>query len=100
MTHGYEQAYTFVEGVYDRYIDFESFIRNDDNFKSLLLEYAQGQKMDLPKYQTIDEYGPGHNRTFEVKVFIGEDVIGYGKGKSKKKAEQEAAREALQTLGI
>ena len=57
MTQGYDHAFRFVEGVYDKYIDFDSFIRKDDNFKSLLLEYAQGQKMDLPKYQTIDEYG-------------------------------------------
>ncbi len=100
LTHGYEQAFLFVEGVYDRYIDFDSFVLKDDNFKSRLLEYAQGQKMDLPKYLTIDESGPGHNRTFEVKVIIGDDVMGFGKGKSKKKAEQEAAKEALQSLGI
>ncbi len=100
VTKGYAEAYRFVEDVYDRHIDLEQFVQNDDNFKSLLLEYAQGKKLDLPRYQTIDEYGPGHSRTFEVEVLIGDDVMGQGKGKSKKKAEQEAARMAIQSLGI
>jgi ribonuclease-3 len=100
ITKGYREAYRFVEMVYDRYIDFDDFVQNDDNFKSLLLEYAQGKKLDLPKYQTVDEYGPGHSRTFEVEVYIGDERMGQGKGKSKKKAEQEAARVAIQSLGI
>ena len=100
VTKGYKEAYAFVERVYDRFIDFDAFVHNDDNYKSLLLEYAQGRKLDLPKYITVDEYGPGHSRTFEVDVFIGQERMGQGKGKSKKKAEQEAARMAVESLGI
>jgi ribonuclease-3 len=47
----------------------------------------------------VNESGPGHNRTFEVVVLIGDDEFGTGIGKSKKKAEQLAAEVALQVLG-
>ncbi|HBQ61297.1 MAG TPA: ribonuclease III, partial [Balneolaceae bacterium] len=71
-----------------------------DNYKSALLEYAQAEKMEIPKYELITESGPGHNRTFEVQVLIGEKQMGTGKGKSKKKAEQKAAKEALKMLKV
>ena len=56
--------------------------------------------MEIPKYELITESGPGHNRTFEVQVLIGEKQMGTGKGKSKKKAEQKAAKEALKMLKV
>ena len=56
--------------------------------------------MSLPEYRVVDEKGPGHNRTFKVKVSIGTEIFGNGTGKSKKKAEQEAARNALQILDV
>jgi ribonuclease-3 len=56
--------------------------------------------MSLPEYRVVDEKGPGHNRTFKVEVSIGTEIFGNGTGKSKKKAEQEAARNALQILDV
>ncbi|NBB76654.1 MAG: ribonuclease III, partial [Bacteroidetes bacterium] len=58
------------------------------------------EKLPLPKYKVIDEKGPGHNKTFYVSVSIGKEELGEGVGKSKKGAEQEAARDALSRLGI
>ena len=46
-------------------------------------------------YQIISEEGPHHDKTFIAEVIIGEKVLGEGKGKSKKEAEQNAARVAL-----
>ena len=67
----------------------------DENYKSQLLEYAQASRLAIPVYQIISEQGPHHDKTFIAEVIIGEKVLGEGKGKSKKEAEQNAARVAL-----
>ena len=54
--------------------------------------------MSLPYYQVVSESGPGHNKEFEIMVSVDSEYLGTGKGKSKKSAEQEAAKEALKTL--
>ena len=59
-------------------------INKTDNYKSALLELAQSMKKPIPHYELINETGPGHNKTFEVKVMVGERELGKGKGKSKK----------------
>ncbi|MCK9212556.1 MAG: ribonuclease III [Ignavibacteriaceae bacterium] len=70
----------------------------DENFKSQLLEYSQAARIENPKYIVIGESGPEHDREFTVQIKIGEKIWGEGKGKSKKSAEQEAAKIALQTI--
>jgi ribonuclease-3 len=69
-----------------------------DNYKSLLLEYAQANKMEIPTYHVIEEKGPGHDKTFKIEVLVDDEPISTGVGKSKKKAEQQAARVALDIL--
>lgn len=98
ITSGYAEAYRFVNRVYHDHIDFDTLLNTMDNFKSALLEYTQAERMPLPVYELVSESGPGHNKTFEVKVVVGDRVLGTGTGKSKKKAEQVAAEVALQTL--
>ena len=70
----------------------------DENYKSQLLEYAQANKLAVPVYQIISEEGPHHDKTFVAEVVIGEKVLGEGKGKSKKEAEQNAAQVALKKV--
>lgn len=81
---------------------FDEVIQDElhTNFKSMLLEYSQSQNMGSPCYhvQAID--GPDHERTFTIQVKIQDDILGAGTAKSKKRAEQLAAREALRTLYI
>ena len=67
----------------------------DENYKSQLLEYAQANKLDIPNYQIISEDGPHHDKTFTAEVIIEGKILGEGKGKSKKEAEQNAAQVAL-----
>jgi ribonuclease III len=67
----------------------------DENYKSQLLEYAQANKLDIPIYQIISEDGPHHDKIFTAEVIIEGKVLGEGKGKSKKVAEQNAAQVAL-----
>ena len=54
----------------------------------------------LPSYFTVGEKGPDHNKEFEVEARLGSNVIGRGFGRSKREAEQNAAREALKLFGV
>ena len=72
----------------------------DENYKSQLLEYAQANKFDIPVYQIIGEEGPHHDKTFTAEVIIEGKVLGRGKGKSKKEAEQNAAHVALERVKL
>lgn len=98
LDKGYEQAAHFVRNVIGRYVDFDSLIDTLDNHKSLLLEYAQAHKYSIPLYEVFSESGPGHDKTFEVKVIVDGKEMGRGKGKSKKAAEQRAARAAMKAF--
>lgn len=92
---GYKITHDFVKNVMNECIRFEDIIKSMDNYKSMLLEYTQAEALPLPVYRVISEYGPGHDKTFEVQVIIDGNSAGKGVGKSKKKAEQDAAKEAL-----
>jgi ribonuclease-3 len=68
------------------------------NYKSRLLEKVQAQGHGVPKYTVLQENGPDHNKTFNVGVSISGRRAGAGTGKSKKDAEQLAARAAIENL--
>jgi ribonuclease-3 len=63
--------------------------------KSLLQEAVQATGLNAPRYKVIDEHGPDHNKEFKVEVNIENGVSAMGAGKSKSKAEQDAAKAAL-----
>lgn len=65
-----------------------------DDYKSALQEFVQTGKRSL-EYKLVSETGPSHNREFTVEVIIDDIVYGTGKSHSKKSAEQEAAKDAL-----
>ena len=68
------------------------------DYKTRLQEITQAQRQLKPKYRVIEAVGPAHDRRFTVEVIVGDDVIGRGSGKSKKAAEAEAARVAIDQL--
>jgi len=70
------------------------------DFKTQLQEVSQELFKTIPKYSLLDEYGPDHDKTFIVQLGIANRIITSGMGKSKKEAEQEAARKALEELDI
>ena len=76
--------------------DLETLAARRDNYKSLLLEFAQAQGWAQPQYHVTSQQGPGHKRTFTVEVRIGDTAHGSGRARNKKAAGQEAARAALQ----
>lgn len=73
--------------------------RNEDP-KSMLQEWAQGQGFMAPEYVTLKSQGPDHAKEFEVEVYVNGILHGSGKGHSKQAGEKSAARVALQKLGI
>lgn len=82
----------------------DRFILTDDNlnksnndYKSVLQEKANKNNTEL-RYVIINEIGPDHDKRFEVDVYYGERKIGSGIGKSKKEAEQLAAKNGLKNI--
>lgn len=67
--------------------------------KSELQERVQAEKKPAPRYRVLSVEGPDHEREFRVVVEVGEYAVGEGSGRSKKLAEQAAARAALETFG-
>ncbi len=68
------------------------------DYKSELQELIQAREQQTPTYHVIEATGPDHTKTFTVEARLGETVLGRGSGKSKKAAESEAARSALEKL--
>jgi ribonuclease-3 len=74
-----------------------SFFENTD-YKTSLQEIIQEKAGQTLNYRVTDESGPDHMKTYTVEVFINNSFVGRGTGKSKKEAEQEAARVALMEI--
>jgi len=70
----------------------------DRDYKTQLQELAQSRLRASPRYRVIAEHGPDHSKVFEVELELKGDVIGRGAGKSKKDAEQAAAKLALEAM--
>ena len=68
--------------------------------KTELQQLTQVSDGATPSYFIIGESGPDNSKIFEVEVRLNSNVIGYGKGRSKREAEQNAAREALKLFGV
>ena len=93
---GYETVKRVVLEVIVPYIENEQIVFFED-YKSVLQEAVQSDKRML-RYNLINESGPAHNKRFTVEVKIDDILYGVGNGKSKKDAEQEAAKVALSKL--
>ena len=70
------------------------------DFKSDLQEYTQNKLVCIPSYKVIREIGPDHAKKFEVVVMIKNEVEGKGLGRSKKEAEQAAAKMAMENYSL
>ena len=73
---------------------------NIRDYKTELQEIIQKNPDEHLTYVLVGESGPDHDKRFEVEVNLNSNVIGYGKGRSKKLAEQQAAKQALELMGI
>ena len=75
----------------------QSKLRNVD-YKTALQELVQQKKNQQISYLLVEESGPDHNKSFWVEVMLNGTVVGKGTGTSKKRAEQDAARIAMEKL--
>jgi ribonuclease-3 len=78
----------------DEYVQRKAF----KDPKSLLQEYVQARKQSSPIYKVLHEEGPPHAKIFTVGVFVNNELLGEGMGKSKQEAEEKAAQIALKKL--
>lgn len=74
-----------------------SKLHNED-FKTTLQELVQKKKNQHLTYELVEESGPDHDKKFTVQVSLNNQVVGEGIGSSKKRAEQDAAHKAIQSL--
>lgn len=71
-----------------------------EDYKTALQEFVQRSRTSVLEYRLADESGPDHRKSFEAEALINGEVVGRGSGSSKKKAEQAAARDACERLGV
>ena len=98
LDSGLDPLFEIVQNHLESHLLSEAatFLFND--YKSLLQEESQKIHGNSPRYQVLKEFGPEHDKRYEVSVMIAGKVKGTGQGRSKKLAEQEAAKMALQEI--
>ena len=98
MDSGFDQALDIIKGHFETYLQTNTPSELFNDFKSLLQIYSQQFHGVSPQYRVINESGPDHDKRFQASAMIGDEVKGLGWGKSKKEAEQEAAKNALEEI--
>ncbi|MFA6412140.1 MAG: ribonuclease III [Syntrophales bacterium] len=94
---GYSQASRLIADLFaEMIITGQGGVTPFRDYKSALQELCQSRFHETPKYQLLNEYGPDHDKTFEVELTVVESVKETGTGKSRKEAEQQAARKVLE----
>ncbi|HVL38747.1 MAG TPA: ribonuclease III [Fimbriimonadaceae bacterium] len=99
LESGLETARWFVlEQLHPYILQISGGDVNPHDFKSKLQEVAQAIWRKTPLYRVVREGGAAHDRKFMVQVLFDDEVMGEGTGRSKKEAEQDAARDALEII--
>ena len=100
LERGPKSAKKFVEE--NILYEFQTILSGCDvkNYKGELLEYCQHNHKKTPKYLLKEERGAEHLKTYTIEVKIGKEILGIGKGSSKKEAEQKASESALKNLKV
>jgi len=95
---GMEEAKKFVLGCTEKEI-LNPKARRTKDYKTILQEIVQQNGGEKLEYVLVDESGPDHNKHFVIEVHLNSNVLGKGEGRTKKDAEQQAARIALELMG-
>ncbi len=96
---GLNSAYRFIKKVLlNDILSYDA--DNLTDYKTKLQEEIQAEHRDAVQYVTVSQSGPAHDRTFTVQVKYNDIVLGTGTGKSKKKAEEMAAKDALSKRSV
>ena len=95
---GYEKAFSIIKKYFEPSLVEGIFESVSEDYKSRLQEFCQKEFKDVPIYEDIGNHGPDHDKIFEVAVSVCDIIRSRGIGKSKKSAEQDGARKALEIL--
>ena len=98
LDSGIESAREFVLPFVIEMLEHEDSLSFKD-YKTILQEIIQQNPEEKLVYKLVGEKGPDHDKRFVVEVLLNSNVIGKGQGRSKKTAEQMAAKEALELMG-
>ena len=100
LSCGIEKAISYIKYFYEQIIEKVDSNLDIYNAKAVLQEYTQGLNKDLPEYKLIDEKGKAHNKTFYYEIVYNNEILAQGNGKTKRDAQQDAAKKACIKLGI
>jgi len=95
---GFDRTMEIVRELFSAFLELAGTDVMAQDHKSLLQEFTQHAYKCLPNYRLVEETGPPHDKVFRVEVHVGGKTLAEGEGKSKKEAEQRAAREAFACL--
>ncbi|MBA7693843.1 Ribonuclease 3 [subsurface metagenome] len=98
LDQGSAAAKNFILRLFNEELEKAVSQGGEADYKSQLQELIQAKEQQTPAYYVVEAKGPDHDRRFTVEVRAGDTVLGKGTGKSKKAAETEAARSALERL--
>ena len=91
---GFRSAFQFIKTQFIPILENENLAEQPFDYKSQLQELTQTHQREVPQYRVVQESGPDHDKTFRVQIIAGE-LKAEGSGKSKKAAEQKAAKLVL-----
>ena len=95
---GYHKTLEIIEKLFSSLLERVGTEDMVHDYKSLLQEYTQQAFKTLPAYHLVKESGPAHDKTFGIELSLDGKILSTGDGKSKKEAEQKAARKAFLCL--
>lgn len=98
LDRGFKKASEVIERHYADLLDRTPTADFYRDYKTELQEKSQGLFKAIPRYRLVSEKGPDHDKIFEIELIIRNDLLGRGRGRNKKEAEQMAAKEALEKL--
>jgi len=97
---GWRATRQFVSRILHGKLDRVHHMDSVWDYKSRLQHYCQAERIALPVFRVVRSEGPDHRKEFELEVVVRGRPVGKGTGRSKKEAEQEAARAALEHEGV
>jgi ribonuclease III len=94
---GFDAIFKIIDECFSPFFDTIVTSPANQDYKSRVQELVQMKRQEMPVYTVVRENGPDHNKTFRVRLEVGE-MQAEGAGKSKKAAEQDAAKKGLDLL--
>ena len=98
LSSGLTGALLVVDRLFGNLLQGVAEGKSGEDWKTRLQELVQTRLRQSPRYRVVSEEGPDHSKTFEVEVTVGTELFARARGRSKKEAEQAAARETLTML--